>query len=284
MSAYKNQDKNEYVLNNDYEINKVRLTKDLDDHTHDFIEMVYTISGKGVHKVDGKEYHVKGGDLLVINYHCRHSIHPSETLNYVDIMLKPEYVNETLKDTEDVFLLLQLSDFSDFATGIIKDNLLLNFDGEKKQKIEFLLGWTFEEQNSSAPANKLIIRSALSMLLSMVFRKMSEQQCVTPAIDDRLLAYIAQNCGERLLINEIASLCGYSAEHFSRLFKKYTGKSPVEYISECRIKKAKWMLINTESSVESIISECGFSNRTAFFKKFFASEGITPLQFKKNQK
>ena len=284
MSVFKSKDKNEYVLNNDYEINKVKLQAVEAEHTHRFVELVYTISGKGLHMVDGKEYHVKSGDMLVVNYHCKHTVYPLESLNYVDIMLKPEYVNETLKDTEDIFLLLQLSDFSDFAGGIIKENLLLSFDGEEKQKIEFLLSWTFEEQNSASPAGKLVIRSALSMLLSLVFRKMSEQSRATPTIDDRLLAYMDRNCGERLLINEIAALCGYSTEHFSRLFKKYTGKLPLEYFSECRIKKAKGLLLNTDKPIEDIISECGFSNRTAFFKKFYAAEGVTPLQFRKNQK
>ena len=284
MGAYKSQEKNEYVLNNDYEINAVKLSGAEDEHTHRFVELVYTLSGKGIHKVDGKEYHVKSGDMLVINYHCRHSVCPMGTLNYVDIMLKPEYVNEALKDTEDIFLLLQLSDFSDLASGIIKDNLLLSFDGEEKQRIEFLLNWTFEEQSLSEPAGKLVIRSALSMILSLVFRKMSEQGHATPAIDDRLLAYIERNCAEKLLINDIAALCGYSAEHFSRLFKKYTGRSPLRYVSECRIKKARKLLLNTDESIEEIISECGFSNRTAFFRKFHAAEGVTPLQFRKNQK
>jgi AraC-like DNA-binding protein/mannose-6-phosphate isomerase-like protein (cupin superfamily) len=284
MSVIKNQDKNEYVLNNDYEINKVRLTEDVGEHTHQFIELVYTLSGRGIHTVDGKEYHVKSGDMLVINYHCRHTVCPIDALTYVDIMLKPEYVNETLKDTDDIFLLLQLSDYSDLANSIVKDNLLICFDGNEKQRVELLLDWTFEEQREHRPAGKLVIRSALSMLLSLVFRKMSEQQRATAMIDDRLLAYMERNCGEKLLINEIASLCGYSTEHFSRLFKKHTGRSPVEYISGCRIKKAKNLLLNTDMPIETIITACGFSNRTAFFKKFYAFEGITPLRYRKNQK
>jgi folylpolyglutamate synthase/dihydropteroate synthase len=50
------------------------------------------------------------------------------------------------------------------------------------------------------------------------------------------------------------------------------------------VKKAKNLLLNTDKPIESIISECGFSNRTEFFKKFYALEGVTPLQFRKNQK
>ena len=284
MSAFKNKDNKEYVLNNDYEINRVQLAFDVEEHTHGFVEIVYILSGKGIHKIGSKEYHVKSGDVLVVNYHSCHSIFPDGNMTHIDIMLKPEYVSAALKDTDDIFLLLQLSEFSDFASGIVKDNVLLSFDGEERQRIEMLLDWTFEEQKDSAPAGNLIIRSALSMLLSMIFRKMSENKKSNLVLDDRLLIYMERNCGEKLLINEIASKCGYSVEHFSRTFKKYAGKSPKEYISECRVKRAKDLLLNTEKSIEAIISECGFSNRTAFFNKFTSDVGMTPLQYRKNQK
>lgn len=284
MGIIKKKEAGEFDLDNDYFINRVDLKKTEEEHTHKFIEMVYTLSGKGVHKIDDREYHVKGGDMLLINYHCRHTVTPIGNLSYVDIMLKPEYVNETLKGTEDVFLLLHLSDFSDLSSRIIKDNLLLHFDGEEKKRIEMLLDWTQEEQRSSAPAGELIIYSALSMLLSVVFRKMTENQSARASINDQLLAYIERNCGDRLLINEIAAKCGYTVEHFSRIFKAYTGKPPVAYIKDCRMKKAKRMLVETDKSIDTIISECGISNRTEFFKSFYERFGATPLKYRKNQK
>lgn len=284
MSVVKMKDTCEFVLDSDYEINFVHLVKTEEEHIHQFVELVYTRSGRGIHKMDGKEYHVKGGDLLVINYHCRHAVTPIDQLSYVDIMLKPEYVNDTLRGTEDVFLLLQLSDFADLSTHIIKDNLLLHFEGEERKKIEFLLNWTREEQKLRAPASHLIMYSALSMLLSIVFRKMTENQNARLSVNDHLLSYIERNCCNKLLIHEMAAKCGYTMEHFSRIFKRYTGKTPVSYITDCRINRAKELLVKTDKPIEAIISECGFSNRTAFFKKFSASVGTTPLQFRKNQK
>jgi AraC-like DNA-binding protein len=53
---------------------------------------------------------------------------------------------------------------------------------------------------------------------------------------------------------------------------------------DCRIKIAKKLLTDTDKSIESILYECGFTNRTAFFKKFYKIVGCTPLQFRKNQK
>ena len=136
MGIIKKKGTNEFDLDNNYFINKVNLKKPEEEHTHKFIELVYTLNGKGIHKIDDQEYRIKGGDMLLINYHRRHSIVPIENLSYIDIMLKPENVNQTLKGTEDLFLLLHLSDFSDLSNKIIKDNILLHFDSEEKKRIE----------------------------------------------------------------------------------------------------------------------------------------------------
>ena len=239
MGIVKKKETHEFDLDNGYFINKVELNKTEEEHTHKFIELVYTLSGKGIHKVDDKEYHVKGGDMLAVNYRCRHTVTPIENFVYIDIMLKPEYVNEALNGTEDVFLLLTLRDFSDLSNSIIKDNLLLHFDGEDKKRIELLLDWTLEEQQKNAPAGNLIIYSALSMLLSLFFRKMTQKQSARLSLNEQLLAYIERNCASRLLIKEIAAKCGYTPEHFSRLFKEYIGCSPIAYVNRCRLSRAK---------------------------------------------
>ena len=284
MGILKETDKNIFDLDNYYFINEVSLKESEALHTHNFIEFVYTSNGRGMHTIDGREYHVKAGDLLIVNYGQKHSVIPTENLVYTDIMLKPEYVNSTLKGTEDVFLLLQLRDFSDLSNRIIKDNIHLHFDGDEKDKIEFLLSWTMQEQKNPTAAADLIIYSALSMLLSLVFRKMTQNQNTRLAINDHLLLYIERNCKNKLIIGDMASKCGYTAEHFSRLFKRYTGKTPVEFVNNCRINLAKKLLTGTDKPVENIISECGFSNRAAFFKKFYNATGTTPLAYRKNQK
>lgn len=284
MSVVLKKESGEFVLDKDYEINTVRLLKTENEHTHGFVEMVYTLSGRGVHKIDGEEYYVKSGDMLIINYHSCHTVTPINDLCYIDIMLKPEYINDTLKGTEDVFLVLKLPDFSDLSSSIIKDNVLLHFDGDEKKRIEFLLEWTNEEQKKRLPAADTALYSALTLLLITVFRKMAEKSNARLTLDERMLSYMKKNCSDKILISEIAAACGYTPEHFSRRFKKYTGKTPVQYILDARISRAKELLKTTEKPIETVISECGFSNRTAFFEKFSESVGITPLQYRKNQK
>lgn len=283
MSIIHNKESGIFMIDCDYQINKVDLEMTEKPHTHDFVELVYTTGGKGIHNIDGKEYHVKRGDMLVINYNCLHEVSPVEKLSYIDIMLKLEYFEKSLGDTDDVFLLLGLRDFSDLRDTVIKDNILLHFDGEERKRTETLLDWTWEEQTDTRAASALVKKSALSMILSIVFRKMTQNCDLRPSVNDSLLSYIRRNCTEKLQIKDLASACGYSTEHFSRLFKNYTGISPTVFVSECRLEHAKKLILTTDKRIDNIIAECGFSDRTAFFGKFSKRYGISPLKLRRNQ-
>lgn len=283
MSIIHNKESGKFMLDCDYQINKVGLEIPEAEHTHDFVELVYTVSGKGIHTVDGKEYHVKRGDMLVINFNCTHSVTPLENLSYIDIMLKPEYFEKSLCGTDDIFLMLGLRDFSDFSKTVIRENILLHFEGEELQRTNMLLDWTWEEQNDNRAASALVLKSALSMILSIVFRKMTQNSNLHPCVNDALLSYIRRNCTEKVSVKELAYACGYSNEHFSRLFKAYTGITPTEYITDCRLEYAKKLLVSTDKKTDDIITECGFSDRTAFFRKFSAKFGVSPLKMRKYQ-
>ena len=283
MSIILNKESGKFMLDCDYQINKVGLEIPEAEHTHDFVELVYTVSGKGIHTVDGKEYHVKRGDMLVINFNCTHSVTPLENLSYIDIMLKPEFFENRLCGTDDIFLMLGLRDFSDFSKTVIRENILLHFEGEELQRTNMLLDWTWEEQNDNRAASALVLKSALSMILSIVFRKMTQNSNLHPCVNDALLSYIRRNCTEKVSVKELAYACGYSNEHFSRLFKAHTGITPTEYITDCRLEYAKKLLVSTDKKTDDIITECGFSDRTAFFRKFSAKFGVSPLKMRKNQ-
>ena len=56
-------------------------------HLHDFMEFVYIINGKAVHIVNGTEYAVSKGGLVIINYNQTHSITNTEEMTYVNILM-----------------------------------------------------------------------------------------------------------------------------------------------------------------------------------------------------
>lgn len=90
------------------------------------------------------------------------------------------------------------------------------------------------------------------------------------------LKYIENNYKAKQRISDLAGMCRISEGHFSRLFRKVTGESFVDYVNGVRVEKAKVLLASGEMSVGATAYECGFDDPGYFIKVFTAREGITP--------
>ena len=275
------QSSNQYILKHGYFIHRFNARLECPEHTHDYVEIVYNFNGKSLHYVDGKPYLLGRGDLLFINFGSSHSVYPQPTAEYADIMLKPEFIDERLKGTKNAFVLLELNEFKDFSDTVERDRRFIHFSGDDRRQIEYLIDLTVSEQNKTLGGKDNMKRSALSLLLNLVFKNMNKASERKVAIDEELIEYVRDHCHEHLTVFEMAKKCFYSEEHFSRSFKKYTGKNFTEYINDCRIERAKTLLRYTEKSVEDVFGDCGFNNRTNFFKSFSNKTGYTPLQYRK---
>ncbi len=96
--------------------------------------------------------------------------------------------------------------------------------------------------------------------------------------------YIEKNYMKPLKIDDVARISGYSVSYFSRLFNAQLGTAFSDYLCITRLKHVQNKLLTTDKSVMDISLECGFTypgNMTSSFKKEF---GMTPLQFRKQNK
>ncbi len=82
-------------------------------------------------------------------------------------------------------------------------------------------------------------------------------------------------------VEEIARACNVSPCYFRRLFKEYSGKSPLEYRMELRFNMAKRMLESDESTLEYISEALNFESTSYFCRIFKRKFGITPGQYRK---
>ena len=97
----------------------------------------------------------------------------------------------------------------------------------------------------------------------------------------RVTDYIKEHCEEPLDLADMAAIAGYSLYHFSRLFHQITGKTPSQFLLECRIISAKQLLTCTDLSISDISYKVGFNQCSYFIRKFREYENITPEKFRK---
>lgn len=251
-------------------------------HFHKFVEFVYMEKGHCVHVIDGKEYPSKAGDMLIINYGQSHEIQGNTDVEYVNFYIKPEYINQAISERENAFALLNLNEFEDFKKIIHTERSHISFQQTERQRIEQLLRFFEEDTKGNDGGRGLALRSEINLLLITVFRKLSVPFCEKfDGINDKLLSFIEENYDEKLTLEEMAKKCSYNKSYFSRLFKEYVGFSFTVYLRNLRIKKAAAMIKNTDRLIEEIITECGYTDKTKFFKHFKACYGVTPLGYRK---
>ncbi len=77
-------------------------------------------------------------------------------------------------------------------------------------------------------------------------------------------------------IADYAELCGMSEAGFRRLFREYTGVSPVDYRNALRLERAKLLLAGGDYNVSEAAEAVGFSNLSFFIRLYKRKYGRTP--------
>lgn len=274
---------NKYYMDDGFYVIGAQEKFDYTPHFHDFAELAYVYSGKCTHCVDGKEYSATGGDLIFINYNSAHSIRSEGGFMGADILIKPEYIDASLDQSNNAFSLLKLEEYQRFESMIDKSNCFVNFSGKEKKRLEMLIELAAQEFEQNQPGNSVMLKACINMILTMVFRKMALPMRSDMRLNEELLAHIRMNCAADISMEHYAAKCGYNSAYFSRLFKQVNGVTFTEYVTRCRMEKACRLLKETELSVENVMEECGFADRTRFFRLFATRFQMTPLKYRKSK-
>lgn len=96
--------------------------------------------------------------------------------------------------------------------------------------------------------------------------------------------YIEMNLGEKIRAADLASLAGYSEYYITRKFKEETGYFINDYLKFARMERAKLLLQSTDLSILEIAGQLGFATRSYFSQAFREITGMTPTQFREQER
>jgi len=100
----------------------------------------------------------------------------------------------------------------------------------------------------------------------------------------RSVRYMEENLSQPLSLDKIAGEACLSKFHFARQFKKFIGISPMHYVIELRIDRAKFLLKRRGLPISVVAIQSGFNDLSEFNKQFRKLTGLTPSTFRKSIK
>ena len=99
-------------------------------------------------------------------------------------------------------------------------------------------------------------------------------------ITSKIKKYMDDHYSQQFTLAELAQEFHMHPVYMHRKFKKDVGMTPLQYLKQIRLSKAKAYLLTTDLSVDDISERCGFCNSSYFIKVFKGQMACTPYQFR----
>lgn len=105
-----------------------------------------------------------------------------------------------------------------------------------------------------------------------------------PILAISAVTYIQNHCEENLSLETLSKELMYSPRQIQRILDSYLGRNFTNLLTSARINRAKYLLCTTDDSVADICFACGFSKLSNFYKAFKTETGLTPVQYRKQNR
>ena len=238
------------------------------NHSHDFIEITFIKSGIALHQINDTHVEIKKGDIFVIATDAVHSIKPisqHEDFSLTNVIVNKCFFSEGLEIKPEMIFKSKEFDY-ERQINMIRDEF--NAENSDENILLFLV-------------QILINYFKIECLQS--FQKKTSKGRKYLYTDDYIkmaINYIKEHYNEKIGVQDIADAVGLYPNYLQRLFKKKHETSVMQYLQHYRIEKSCQYLIETNLSVEEIVSMVGINdikNYYVYFKRYF---NTTPKKFR----
>ncbi len=254
-------------------------------HFHRTAELGLCLSGSGSCFVENREQPFSAGDLQIILPYMRHyhksnisdpakwfwlTLDIHELLSFIGVVEASE-LDRSLAEQVATAGILDRSAFPKTAAALKK-----------------LITEAFEDSRED-----LYYKQKLAMQFYLTLLSLFEESKDKPKLQYTGVGRILEvepalreinDCfrtGKELSVALLAEKCGFSQTSFRRIFHELFSCSPMDYLSVCRIRRAKNLISEGKLSMTEIALAIGYQSSSAFNRTFLAVVGQTPSEYKK---
>jgi two-component system response regulator YesN len=126
------------------------------------------------------------------------------------------------------------------------------------------------------------LRAETILMLERMKRAYAEHYSrLEPDTIHRIKQYIEEHSHEDISLEAIGKRVGLSPFYISKMFKEQLGVNYIDFLTECRIEKAKRLMAVPEKSLKEIAFEVGYHDPNYFSKVFKKTSDLSPTDYRK---
>lgn len=271
-------------------------------HQHAFFEFLIVLEGSIVQRLEEKEYLYPAGTCCLINQNIFHIEKYIGQTKILFIGLSINFIKELLELRQTAYYQREDKVYENSILEFMAQNIQLE---KKKNYLDFLP--VFQNRKSISDLHKISDR----LLRAMLFPTLGSTYLIKGLIcelfqyldsrnayhissvkinssSDLLLfsriGHLMEDTDGRMSRSDLEKVLCYSGNYMNTIVNKYSGMCLYDYGLIFTMKKAAYLLVNTEKPISAIEAQLGFTNRTHFYKLFKKKFGVTPGEYRRKLK
>ncbi len=247
-------------------------------HAHRNCELYYFLEGSGYYTVEGTDYPLQKGAVIVMRDGEAHTPHIDPSVSYDRISINfPRDFLPAADGLDEIF----------YNRPLGKDNMFLL--PEPSHAFVFKCMENICEEDHTVPTRSRAAVYLQALIWELLRIKKSgktlipdEEHSDASAAVRRILTYINENLTTVRNIEMLEKELFFSRSYINRIFKESTGSSVWSYILLKRLLLAQTLLQNGKPAA-IVATECGFEDYSSFYRQFKKRFGCSPLDARKKQ-
>lgn len=250
-------------------------------HWHDEFQFVLIVNGTANFQINQESVAVHEGEGLFINSGCLHMANDEDSSGcvYICINVSPNFVvsHELYATFVAPYIqatnlqYIHLSQRESWASSILRS-------------IGKIANWIEQSQ----PFYELDVSIELTVIWKNLVQngiqlQFEEREMLKNQRMKLMLDWIHQHYAEKILLEDIAQAGQLSRSECCRYFKRFLGKSPLNYVTDYRIQKSLILLQQPRFNVTDVAYQVGFNSASYYIDKFRKSMKMTPFAYKKGR-
>ena len=246
-------------------------------HCHNGYELLYVVKGEGTYRIEGAEYPMRPGSMLIARPCEFHCISPDKNMEYErDVLIFNE---RALYDS----IVTNLDILSPTAS---KSGVIYIDEEEKKSAISAIFkhmkntSRIFDgSRNKSEKQETMLCALLTQLLLILSLEEVSVSDSREENVMGDVIKYVNRHLFDDISLDTVSQRFFISKYYLCRAFKEQTGTSLLSYVNAKRIVMSDQLLARGESATE-VAYKVGFGSYSSFYRAYVKQNGHSPVREK----
>ena len=242
-------------------------------HVHPNCELYYFVSGKGYYTVEGNNYPLTPGAIMIMRGGETHKLHISDSIPYerITIHFNPQELSFQVEELKRIF----------YDRPLGKNNLVECADSSRRFILSCLnrlceINKNSNEEEIFAYFLPVIYEISKNLSYSSSSEDLSQKAKNDSELVVKIIAYINEHLGEIKSLDEIEQYFYFSRSYLNRIFKNKTGSTIWNYIILKRLLNAQNEIKMGKSAAVAAAMN-GFGDYSSFYRQYKNQFGTSPI-------